>query len=64
MAGRYNTQWVEQSMRLTNDEAAGDSAEAAAIAATLVEHLQRQHALQFSVVPNRNASHWKWSERR
>ena len=64
LAGRYNTQFVEQSMHLNNDEASSEMTEAAAIAATLVEHQQRQHALQFNVVPNRNASHWKWSERR
>jgi acetyl-CoA carboxylase, biotin carboxylase subunit len=64
LAGRYNTQFVEQSMRLIDNDVAEPMAEAAAIAATLVEHQQRQHALQFSVVANRSASNWKWSGRR
>jgi acetyl-CoA carboxylase biotin carboxylase subunit len=65
LAGRYNTQFVEQTLDLQGEDANTDDAEAAAIIATLVEHQQRQNALQFTAVPGRAAlSAWKWNGRR
>jgi len=65
LAGRYNTQFVEQQMSLQGEDMpVGGLTEAAAIVATLVEHQQRQHALGFAQQPGRNASLWKWSGRR
>lgn len=64
LAGRYNTQFVEQVLNLQEDSTGGELAEVAAIVATLVEHQQRQNALQFVQLPNRRYSPWKWSVRR
>ncbi|MBN2305820.1 MAG: acetyl-CoA carboxylase biotin carboxylase subunit [Anaerolineae bacterium] len=62
LAGRYDTQFIEQHMDLRDDEngAAGDQAEAAAILATLVEHQARQQAMQIMARPARDTSNWKW----
>jgi acetyl/propionyl-CoA carboxylase alpha subunit len=66
LAGRYDTQFVDGFMEMQSDGTALDRAEAAAILATLVEHEQRQRALQFasSNGPNRDMSTWKRSARR
>jgi len=64
LAGRYNTQFVEQVLNLQEDGTGGELAEVAAIVATLVEHQQRQNALQFVQLPNRRYSPWKWGVRR
>jgi acetyl-CoA carboxylase biotin carboxylase subunit len=68
LAGRYDTQFVDGFMDMSADDGgvAVERIEAAAILATLVEHEQRQRALQFtsSGGPNRDASPWKWSARR
>jgi acetyl/propionyl-CoA carboxylase alpha subunit len=69
LAGRYDTQFVDvlmQEMQGKDGSVAPDRVEAAAILATLVEHEQRQRALQFtsSGGPNHAASNWKWSARR
>ncbi|MBI5960928.1 MAG: hypothetical protein HY866_19470, partial [Chloroflexi bacterium] len=65
LAGRYDTQFVEQHLTMRPEEQeGGEQAEIAAILATLVEHRQRQQALQFTAGPQRNASHWKWGARR
>ena len=69
LAGRYDTQFVDGFM----DEVYGadggasmEGVEAAAILATLVEHEQRQRALQFASSSglNRDMSSWKRSARR
>jgi acetyl-CoA carboxylase biotin carboxylase subunit len=60
LAGRYNIQFVEQTLDLQGEAATTDEAEAAAIIATLVEHQQRQNALQFTAMPSRNSSNWRW----
>ncbi len=64
LGGRYNTQFVEQHMQMQGDEMGGDMTEAAAIVATLVEHQQRQSALQFAQQADRRSSQWKWGGRR
>ncbi len=64
LAGRYDTNFVEQYMHMQGEDGMGDQAEAAAILATLVEHQQRQQALQFvSSAPNRRQSNWRWRAR-
>jgi acetyl/propionyl-CoA carboxylase alpha subunit len=64
LAGRYNIQFVEQTLDLHSEDANTGDAEAAAIIATLVEHQQRQNALQFTAMPGRHSSNWKWHARR
>jgi acetyl-CoA carboxylase biotin carboxylase subunit len=65
LAGRYNVQFVEQTLDLHGEDTNTGDAEAAAIIATLVEHQQRQNALQFTAVPGRaSMSAWKWNGRR
>ncbi len=69
LAGRYDTQFVDgfmQELQGEDDNTSQDRVEAAAILATLVEHAQRQRALQFTSTngPSRAASNWKWSARR
>jgi acetyl-CoA carboxylase biotin carboxylase subunit len=65
LAGRYDTQFVEQHMTMEDDEhdPAVYRVEAAAIIATLVEHQARQQAVQFTAAANRQQSNWKWSDR-
>ncbi len=66
IAGRYDTQFVEQFMNMQSGdhELRAERVEAAAIVATLVEHQARQQALQFTAATNRQQSNWKWSDRR
>jgi acetyl-CoA carboxylase biotin carboxylase subunit len=66
IAGRYDTQFVEQLMNFQGDdhELREERIEAAAIVATLVEHQARQQALRFTAATNRQPSNWKWSDRR
>jgi acetyl/propionyl-CoA carboxylase alpha subunit len=66
IAGRYDTQFVEQFMNIQSDdhELLAERTEAAAIMATLVEHQARQQALQFTAATNRQQSNWKWTDRR
>jgi acetyl-CoA carboxylase biotin carboxylase subunit len=64
LAGRYDTQFVEQFMKMQSEDAHGDRAEVAAILATLVEHQARQQSLQFTTGPSRSTSAWKWSGKR
>jgi acetyl-CoA carboxylase biotin carboxylase subunit len=66
IAGRYDTQFVEQLMNFQGDdhELLPERIEAAAIVATLVEHQARRQALQFTAANNRQPSNWKWSDRR
>jgi acetyl-CoA carboxylase biotin carboxylase subunit len=66
LAGRYDTQFVEQHMTMEDDgqDPAVYRVEAAAIMATLVEHQARQQALQFTAAANRQQTNWKWSDRR
>ncbi len=64
LAGRYDTQFVEQYMQMQGEDARGDRAEVAAILATLVEHQARKQSLQFTTEPSRGASSWKWGGRR
>jgi acetyl-CoA carboxylase biotin carboxylase subunit len=66
IAGRYDTQFVEQLMNIQGDdhELRPERVEAAAIVATLVEHQARRQALQFTAANNRQPSNWKWSDRR
>ncbi|MBN1562655.1 MAG: acetyl-CoA carboxylase biotin carboxylase subunit [Anaerolineae bacterium] len=68
LAGRYDTQFVDGFMDMQGDTSSAeiDRVEAAAILATLVEHEQRQRALQFASTngPNRDMSSWKRSARR
>ena len=60
LAGRYDTHFVEQYMHMQGDDELGTEAETAAILATLVEHQQRQQALQFvSSATNRHQSNWR-----
>jgi acetyl-CoA carboxylase biotin carboxylase subunit len=63
LAGRYDTQFLDQHLRLREESAPIEQAEAAAILATLVEHQQRQQALQIASKPARDASNWKWFSR-
>ncbi|MBN1680316.1 MAG: acetyl-CoA carboxylase biotin carboxylase subunit [Anaerolineae bacterium] len=60
LAGRYDTHFVEDYMAMRDEGSSREQVEAAAILATLVEHLQRQNALQISSRPKRDASNWKW----
>jgi acetyl/propionyl-CoA carboxylase alpha subunit len=61
LAGRYDTHFVEEYMNMQDDDPQeSELAEVAAILATLVEHQQRQHALQIMARPARDASNWKW----
>jgi acetyl-CoA carboxylase biotin carboxylase subunit len=66
IAGRYDTQFVEQLLNIQSDdhEPRAERIEAAAIMATLVEHQARRQALQFTADSNRQQSNWKWSDRR
>jgi acetyl-CoA carboxylase biotin carboxylase subunit len=66
IAGRYDTQFVEQLMNFQGDdhELLPERIEAAAIVATLVEHQARRQALQFTAANNRQPSNWKRSDRR
>jgi acetyl-CoA carboxylase biotin carboxylase subunit len=61
LAGRYDTHFVEQYMNMQDDDQSGGRTEAAAILATLVEHQQRQQALQIKTRSEHNTSNWKWS---
>jgi len=60
LAGRYDTQFVEEYMIMQNEEQDSQLAEVAAILATLVEHQQRQQALAVVARPARDTSNWKW----
>lgn len=67
LAGRYDTQFVDHFLPLEDDTNTPPNrrAEAAAILATLIEHEQRQRALQFTKSnANRSSSSWKRSARR
>lgn len=59
LAGRYDTQFVEQHMNLDDDQTGSELDEVAAILATLVEHQARQHALEFKDQPGGQLSNWK-----
>jgi acetyl/propionyl-CoA carboxylase alpha subunit len=63
LAGRYDTHFVEENLNLRDDAPAPQWLEVAAIIATLVEHQQRQQALQIMAKPKRDASNWKWMGR-
>jgi len=60
LAGRYDTQFVEDFMNLQADTRDPYREEVAAILATLVEHQQRQQASQIVARPKRDVSNWKW----
>jgi acetyl/propionyl-CoA carboxylase alpha subunit len=60
LAGRYDTQFVEEYLMKQHDTSNQEQAEVAAILATLVEHQQRQMAIQVMARPARDASNWKW----
>ncbi len=60
LAGRYDTQFVEEYMSMHEEDQANDRAEVAAILATLIEHQQRQQAMQIVARPKRDVSNWKW----
>ncbi len=62
LAGRYDTSFVEGFMSMSAEPDRRLS-EVAAILATLVEHQQRQQALQIVARPKRDASNWKWMGR-
>ncbi len=65
MAGRYDTSYVENRFSMTTyeDEPTAEQREAAAIAATLFTHRNRQLATQVVSAPKRDASNWKWVSR-
>jgi len=63
LAGRYDTHFVEEHMVMRDEAPRPELAEAAAIVATLVEHQQRQQALQVVARPKRDTSNWKWVSR-
>jgi acetyl-CoA carboxylase biotin carboxylase subunit len=60
LAGRYDTQFVEEFMHLQEETQDPHREEVAAILATLVEHQQRQQSTQIVARPKRDASNWKW----
>ncbi|NLF74473.1 MAG: acetyl-CoA carboxylase biotin carboxylase subunit [Chloroflexi bacterium] len=60
LAGRYDTHFVEEYLVMQDEAQDSRFAEVAAILATLVEHQQRQQALQIVARPKRDASNWKW----
>jgi len=63
IAGRYDTQFVEQYMTMVDEDPPPQRVEAAAILATLVAHQQRKQASQIVSRPKRDASNWKWISR-
>ncbi|HEX3053317.1 MAG TPA: hypothetical protein VHP83_21845, partial [Aggregatilineaceae bacterium] len=63
LAGRYDTHFVEEHMVMRDEAPRPELSEAAAIVATLVEHQQRQQALQVVARPKRDTSNWKWVSR-
>jgi acetyl-CoA carboxylase biotin carboxylase subunit len=63
LAGRYDTQFVEEYMDMQGEAPVNERAEVAAILATLVEHQQRQQAMQIVQRPKRDVSNWKWISR-
>ena len=60
LAGRYDTHFVEEYMSMHEEDQTNDRAEVAAILATLIEHQQRQQAMQIVARPKRDVSNWKW----
>ncbi|HML24900.1 MAG TPA: acetyl-CoA carboxylase biotin carboxylase subunit [Aggregatilinea sp.] len=60
LAGRYDTQFVEEYLPMQDEAQNSQDEEVAAILATVVEHLYRQQASQIVARPKRDASNWKW----
>ena len=60
LAGRYDTQFVEEYLPMHDESQDSEDEEVAAILATVVEHLYRQQASQIVARPKRDASNWKW----
>ncbi|WP_238625576.1 acetyl-CoA carboxylase biotin carboxylase subunit [Aggregatilinea lenta] len=60
LAGRYDTQFVEEYLPMQDEVQNSQDEEVAAILATVVEHLYRQQASQIVARPKRDASNWKW----
>ena len=65
IAGKYDTNFVEQrfSMEVYENDPTDADIEAAAIAATLYAHRRRQLAAQVVVHDKRDTSNWKWMGR-
>lgn len=62
LAGRYDTEFVEQQFQMVEDPSTLIP-DVAAIVAVLVEHQNRQHAAQIVQRNERDTSNWKWVSR-
>jgi acetyl/propionyl-CoA carboxylase alpha subunit len=64
MGGQYDTRFVEERFSMNQGEESDDAQEeVAAIAATLVTHMQTQRAAQIVQRGERDTSNWKWLSR-